>query len=35
MSVWYYEYGSVISDLKLGVESEGTKVGGLPEVESI
>ena len=34
-SVCYYEYGSVISNLKLGVEGERTKVGGLSEVECV
>ena len=34
-SVCYYGYGSVVGDLKLGVERERTKVSGLPEVESV
>lgn len=35
MSVCKYEYGSVVQDLKLGVECKGTKVGGLSKVEGI
>ena len=35
MSVCYYEYGSVVNDLKLGVKGERTKVGGLSEVEGV
>ena len=34
-SVCYYGYGSVVGDLKLGVEGKRTKVSGLPEVESV
>lgn len=35
MSVCYYEYGSVVNDLKLGVKGERTKVGGLSEVKGV
>ena len=31
----YYEYGSVIGYLKLGIESERTNVSGLSEVKGI